>query len=345
MLTAIVSPSGKFYGSEQTLHSFLTYTDKSYHVYISRNDGSLLAELGKLGKHTIRSFRKPSLLYLRLLAYFIAGRYTCLYVNEGAHIKYVKILAMLFPHRKLLVHVRINEDTTRKRLKGLPPNIELISVSNYIRNQIKHSIKLETDILSSPFRIHQSDKAWRSSFLTTGKINVGIIGRVTDSKGMDNVRAFYQYMTTNRINFVSLHFFGHIENDKPKVKEFIQYVHRIEDSTIKFHGFAKNKNEMFDTIDVVVHFNENEPHGVIFFESLKNGIPFIGFNSGGIGDIADQLNITELMLTSSDKWCEDLTVKIQSIHQNLPLYTQARYLMNEKFSLKNYCARLEDKFK
>ena len=49
-------------------------------------------------------------------------------------------------------------------------------------------------------------------------------------------------------------------------------------------------NDIYSKIDLVLHLNIHEPLGRIFFEALDYGIPFVGFRSGGIGEIANKIN-------------------------------------------------------
>ena len=86
---------------------------------------------------------------------------------------------------------------------------------------------------------------------------------------------------------IEFHFFGDIDN---KLLTTTNYKSLSARSNVFFHGFIKEKKRIYDRIDLLLHVNENEPLGRIFFESLDYGVPFIGLNGGGIAEIAEMLD-------------------------------------------------------
>ena len=119
--TLMVSPSGSFYGSEQVLYSHLDYTKKSYTVFVPF--GSFFQKkLKRQHKHDVCGFSNIKLLYIKIFLKLLFAGYKTLYLNEGGHIKYAKLIAKLLPFVNVVVHIRLVEDTGSNRLDKLPKN-------------------------------------------------------------------------------------------------------------------------------------------------------------------------------------------------------------------------------
>ena len=340
MKTVVISPSGKFYGSEQTLFTFLTNTKNKYDVYVNRNDGKFKNLLAKQNKHKIHSFRNPILLYTKLLPHLILGKYKTLYCNEGGHIRYIKTIAKILPKSRFVIHIRLTEDTNGKRIGKSLPNIKLISVSKYIADLVYNNTKIDTQIISSPTREIQEKINWNQNINNQKILRLGIIGRLTPSKGIREMLSFVNYCENKCINNLELHFFGDIEEADKLVNDFLSFANNTKYIHSFFHGF-KSKIQIFESIDVVIHFNREEPLGVIFFEALNFGKPFIGFNAGGIGNIAERLEIQNLMLDISSDWEEQLISQITNLYLNIEKYKIAQIKMLKEYSIDKYCENLE----
>lgn len=198
------------------------------------------------------------------------------YCNEAGHIRYIYHLAWLFPKVNFVVHLRIIEDTVR--IKHSLRNLKFVTISQTIQRRFQIA---SFDVYDG---YHFSLlKNWHS--LPSGKLVVGIVGRVTSSKGIGLfTRDFFQICGVN----VEFYFYGDIDCSSSKLSENMQLLRGQEN--VFFKGFVSEKAKIYPFIDVLLHVNENEPLGRIFFESLDFGIPFIGINKGGIGEIAEQIN-------------------------------------------------------
>ena len=324
MKTVIISPSGKFYGSEQTLHCFLKNSTQNYRVFINKTDGQLLKKTNELKKHKVSSFGVVKSLYVRIFLGLLLNRYKKVYCNEGGHINYIKLIAKVFPNVEFHVHIRLTEDTSAKRLSGLPENVHLICVSAFIQSLVYNNTNLQTEVLSSPNRGVTKTDDWRTESNTIK--NIGIIGRVTPSKGINHIINFIEYLEEQKCNTIQLHFYGDIEHEHREVASLLSKENKCEHVLVKFHGYLK-REAIYNDIDMVVHFNEDEPLGVIFFEALNAAKPFIGFNSGGIGNIASNIGISDLMIDRNSLWMEDLKNKISSINQVIDRYKDAQSSM------------------
>jgi hypothetical protein len=336
---AVISPSGNFYGSEQTLYQYLLGTALSFDVFIKDEKNGLFdrLKLDNLNKHKLSKFKNARLLYFWIF-FLLIFKYKSIYVNEGGHIRYIKLLARIFKKRNFFVHIRLTEDTHQERLKNLPNNIQLISVSSFIANLINRSIDIETVVLSSPLRGGDANAFWDYNMLNNEKIKIGVIGRVTPTKGLNNVKQFIAHLESIQNNKFEFHFFGTLEIEIYSVKEFVLFSENLEFVKCCFHGYNNDKRIMYSYSDLILHFNQNEPLGVVFFEALNYKTPFLGFDSGGIGEIAGVLNISQFVDQQND-WEAKLLYNIQNL--NFSEFEKGLRIMHEIYSPAAYIKRLD----
>mgnify|MGYP000623817570 CR=1 FL=1 len=115
---------------------------------------------------------------------------------------------------------------------------------------------------------------------------------------------------------------------------------------IKFHGFVSTKDDIYSNIDLVLHFNKQEALGRIFFEALDYGIPLIGFRCGGIGEIANKIKYSDLVVDESINFNQYVlgTLSNLSIINNTD-FELARKNAIQLFSTANYAKILDQFFK
>lgn len=340
MNTLIISPSGDFYGSEQVLHDYLEYTDHEFHVAVNQR-GILLKKLKKL-KSVIYvigfDHKRLKQFYFKIFLSLLSNRYSKVYWNEGGHMNYCILLAKLFPFKEFVVHIRIIEDTDVRRWILRPTrNISLISVSKYIQDNLKFSSKLIYD----PYAFKSGDIP-NMLVANEGKFRIGIIGRVTFSKGIDGLVELIECIRKRGLE--SYYIFYLIGDISPDVLNS-SWLEKMEDEPlVSFSGFLGDKTALYDSIDCVLHFSKQEALGRIFLESLDAGLPFVGIDSGGIGEIgalagmnlylanaesedipAEVLNILELVRGGYTLALEDVRRAKQNISTliSLPNYINA----------------------
>lgn len=332
----IISPSGNLYGSEKVLLDFLKNTSNNYKVYVPKNS-KIQHEIKNL-RHTISSFSSLWLLYLRIFFKLLVG-VDCLYVNEGGHIKYIKILAKLLPHKKFIIHVRILEDTYSSRIGKITKNIQFIAVSNFIKQQLNRYEKVS--LIYDSFPLDEYKRIER--IVNTGQINFGIIGRVTPTKGLNDILEFLKYLDDKKENFI-FNFYGTIEDDKQEVKEFLSSLKDLKHITCRMHGFVQNSKSIYEQCDMVLHFNKNEPLGRICFESWGLGIPFISFDAGGIGELSRALGAEDYLVNTGSDWKEEMFNKIKNTLEVYPLIKieHIRKKIQEDFSVLSYVHSIEN---
>lgn len=337
--TIIVSPSGNFYGSEQVLFDFLTGTRIKYTVFVPAK-GRLIQKLVSQNKHYILPFQSVKRLYGKIFFLLLAGKANAVYCNEGGHIKYLRMLAGIFKKAKFINHIRIAEDTDTSRIGTLPPNITIVSISSFITKMLDKVNQQFIKTIYDPYFPQSTNKQIKVP--KENNFRIGIIGRVTNTKGLGEMISFCDFLEQKGIDVIGIHLAGDVEEDNAVVSMFVERSKNFNHVKVLFRGFIEDKKELYSSIDIVVHFSKVEPLGRIFFEALDFGVPFIGFNRGGIGEIARILELQNCMINDEMNWQQNLYQKILHIQDAIPKYEIAKANYLHRFSGSRYCKSLED---
>jgi glycosyltransferase involved in cell wall biosynthesis len=311
MKDIIISPSGKMYGSEQVLVDYLKYTGRTFSIYVCAR-GLLYNKLKKgLSQHTIHHFRKTKFLYFKLLLLCFAGKVGCIYVNEAGHSKYISLLARLFSSVKFIIHVRLIEDTASDRWPAAakPSNLVVVSISRCIQELLP----VPNVQIYDPYDFHLNEIRHRPK--REDKLNIGVIGRISVTKGIDTLIKLLEIVKDTPYNRTfHFHFFG---DPMPDVVDSGRYDQLCKFSNVIIYGFRDDVEEIFNSVDCVIHSSANEPLGRIFLEAVDFGKPFIGVASGGIGEIGSLLQLTTLLVDKADgDVSESLFRKLKFLHDN-----------------------------
>ena len=337
--TIIISPSGNFYGSEQVLFDFLTHTNNAYRVYVPHH-GRFVEKLVLQGKHKILPFANVKLLYVKIFLLLATGKVKNIYCNEGAHIRYTKVLARFFKRSRFINHLRIVEDTNSARIGRLPPNIALICISRYIAGFLPQYKPPVIETFYDPYISTGNVDHIRAT--DSNPLKAGIIGRISKTKGLANIEAFCDYLESNAANNLELHLIGDADKNNEEVSRLIEKSKGYQHVKVMFRGFIENKKDLYSSIDIVLHFSETEPLGRIFFEALDYGLPVIGFQAAGIGELAGELLIEDCMVSKKSGWQRDLLNKILNIKTSMSKYQAAKEILETRFSVAAYCRSLEE---
>jgi glycosyltransferase involved in cell wall biosynthesis len=334
MSSIIISPSGNFYGSEQVLFDFLNASNKTYQVYVP-NKSILEKKLRQEHKHIIKTFQSLPLLYFKLAIVLMFKRYT-LYVNEGGHVKYLKLLAKILPNRKFVLQIRLLSDTNCTRLKDLPSNIQILCVSKFIANNIPS--KYNPLVLHDPFNLPEPlEKKKRSKF------NIGFIGRVTPTKGLKEASLLLKELEAKKTK-VNINFYGSVETEKTAVNQFISQCKSYQYIKVEFKGFIDNKEEIYRDLNLVIHLNKEEAFPRIALESWAYGVPLLGFDAGGLGEINRMLDLSEFLLKNNENWLLQIQKLIQVVKENYPAseISKAQNIISKQLDLTRFTSKLEE---
>lgn len=338
----IISPSGNLYGSEQVLIDFLENSLETYTVYAPKKS-LLFNKLKSSNKHLIFNYNQKylKLFYIKILFKLLLNGKETVYINEAGHIKYIKLLAKFFKSKNFFVHLRIIEDTNKTRLGFLSENIKLITVSDFMKKNLNgYACKMIYD--PYPFSDNKN-----ILYELSGAINLGIVGRITNTKGFNFIETFINKINQTDISEKFMfHFYGTISNDANM--SFGKLLEKY--SNITFHGFISEKSKIYNNIDVLLHFNQKEPLGRIILEALDYNKPFICSNSGGTGEIVNLLELEYLGIDfNQNYWSEVLLSKINELKNNYNKYVnkiaEAKLKAKNIFSVIDYVNNLESIFK
>jgi hypothetical protein len=347
--TIIISPSGAYYGSEQMLHEHLIHSKKKFKIYV-KTPGSFYKKLKQSGlKHKLLPFNSEKLLYLKIFIQLLFGNYHSVYVNEGGHIKYIKLLAWLFKSKRFVVHVRLVEDTNKDRLGNtISPNIQLVCVSNFINNKILlNNPDINPTQVLTVHDYYISNDIKEPSQVKTEVIRIGILGRVSKAKGISKAKNLLQYWDKNIEQSVEFYFYGDVIEDED-VLSFKNAIKTFSSVKVFFKGFVSDKEAFFKTFDMVIHFNALEPFPRIYFDSMARLKPVLGFDSGGIGEQARIFGFEDILVKLDDDWSKNMSDKIIEVADNLyqhqiDIYNK-RDLFKTKLKVETYINSIESYF-
>lgn len=344
---AIISPSGKFYGSEQVLFDFLSTSYKKYDVFTPH--GTIYEKIKVHGVHTPRLFSSVKRLYAHLAWQLLCGKYDGIYINEAGHIRYLNLLADVFPHKHFYAHIRLLEDCSAARLGQEKNNITYISVSNYITHEVERNTRIKCHTIHDIYKPSSGTMGINDLKDHNGTIRLGIVGRVTSTKGLNDISYFCDYCENNpSMSHLEFNFFGGIDDHIPAVRDFVVRAENYKHITCKFRGFISEKRNIYQDIDLLIHFNKVESLGRIIMEALDYGVPFIGFQSGGIGELANLFGVGDYMVPDADCWEHTFYKRIMDTmvdyDATIQDYTKAKEQMKIICSPDTYTRKLENLF-
>jgi len=319
----IISPSGRFYGSEQVLFDYLSATKQVANVYVP-NEGVFKDRLKALETtHRICLYNSSSVpfFYLRVFFWLLTGRYKTVYCNEAGHSKYMSLLAALFRSKHFFIHARLNEDAAPHRWrKKNPPNLTVFAISKFIQEQLPFRSLLIYD--PYPFKTQYKVKpAAEQGF------RIGVIGRLSVSKGFDQLIDLLKAGKMKECVYDYL-LFGEADEELQKNGSLAKL---DQFPNVKQMGYCVNKEDMYCSIDCVLHLSSNEPLGRIFLEAIDFERPLIGFHAGGIGEIGELTGLTELLVDPGEKDIPAaLFNKIELVRQNKERFIHAVRTSKEK---------------
>lgn len=341
----IISPSGNLYGSEQVLLDFLKHTTHQYIVYLPQHS-LLYKEVLMLNKHCIKQFKPdhPVRLYLIIMFNLLLRGVKSVYINEGGHIKYIKLLAFFFRSVKFTVHLRMVYDAEGNRLGYKPfSNVQLIAISNHVAKKIP--AHWNCIVAYDPY-VFKKDLHHNVEIpVALGPVfRVGIIGRISPTKGFMEIALLLKYLESSEARNIAFNFYGSFSNDEnvqAKAKEIIAYKH----VKVIFNGFV-NQSEIYNNIDCVCHFCEDEGLGRVFFESIDRLKPFIGFQKGGLIEIASAFQLNNFLIEKNNEaWVNSFIEKLNytqdHYQETVNQIKNARQHFATKFSMHEYLHKIE----
>nr|WP_240347824.1 glycosyltransferase [Longitalea arenae] len=174
--------------------------------------------------------------------------------------------------------------------------------------------------------------------------NVGIIGRVTLTKGIELLLLLLDEISHRGAgDTFTFHLFGELSKDLPSA-----VISRLQNnSNVVLHGYVKGTENIYDKLHAVMHLSRVEALGRIFFESVDHGLPFIGLKAAGIGEIADLYQYNELMVKSGTDieiakgLFDALTALVNKYHVHKDCILKLKSKMAVNMSVKDYSSKID----
>lgn len=97
-------------------------------------------------------------------------------------------------------------------------------------------------------------------------------------------------------------------------------------------------------LDMLLHFNKAEALGRIYLEAIEHGIPLIGFNAGGINELARMMGLESMMVDGEkDSWPEEMKQKVMAMSEiwDRPSFEHAKHTLQSQFSARHYTLNIE----
>jgi glycosyltransferase involved in cell wall biosynthesis len=137
-----------------------------------------------------------------------------------------------------------------------------------------------------------------------------LIGRIDQQKGqLEAVKAFHLLNKTNTyLLIIGSPTLNENNNYLNTIKEYI-IQHKLTDSVL-FFDHIENITSYYSGFDVCLMTSKSETFGMVTIESLSNGIPVIGSNTGGTPELLQHRKYGLLYDVSS---IEDLVLKMEDI--------------------------------
>jgi hypothetical protein len=327
----VISPSGQLYGSENVLFDFLKGSSQKYKVYAPSQ--SVFLQKLKENSFDTRRFKNLKILYLKIFIQLLFQRRN-LILNEAGHIKYVKLLAKLLPKRRFLVIIRLLEDCNAN-LNNLPNNIQLIAVSNFIKNNVVSNRPVH--VIYDPYLLTERPTA--QNIQKNEKLNIGIIGRLTESKGLNSFVELIQFLSPDQKNKINFLFYGTYDDQNSWFRDFKTAIDNDPNLNYQLMGFESNQENLFNSIDIVLHFNKIEALGRVLFEAINYNLPFLCFRQGGTGELACELGLEKNTFLEVSEIVSKLD-KISKKNNDFEIQ-QAKEIIKREFNPENYASRIE----
>lgn len=329
----VISPSGNLYGSEQVLMDYLANTTLQCTVEVPK-DSVLFSKLIS-SRHRVHAFANVWGLYARVFLALLTGEYDTVYLNEAGHIRYIQKLAAIFRSTRFVVHVRIAEDAATDRWKNMRENIVPVTISDYMRELMDHDASIVYDLYDFPDTLPGMAEH-------TNPTKVALIGRITYTKGFREFVAMVTEMEGRGIlDDYQFNLYGDLISD---VIQDPGLAYLQGKSSVSFRGFVE-KDQIYAENEIVLHLSKTEPLGRIFFESIAYGRPFLGFLSGGIGEIGRKTGLERFLLRVGDGEIDALVNKLEEL-SNGKLYVpgeldQALVRMKQVYGVDQYTKNMD----
>lgn len=156
----------------------------------------------------------------------------------------------------------------------------VVSVSHYMVERFLQPLNKNIRVIYNGIKSNNSEETFSKKIGDSNKLRIVMVGNVDGRKYSMAVKLF-EYIENKYINDFSVDVFGQLvdQNIKHELEQF---------SFVKLHGSVKKINYHDFDLFLCTSSSENLPVSII--ESLKNMVPVVSFDVGGIPEVVNQTN-------------------------------------------------------
>lgn len=190
----------------------------------------------------------------------------------------------------------------------------LIAISQSVKKYYEHAFKRDLYLVYNGLPVNENTYCeYRTRFLGD-KINIAIIGRVTQAKGqLEIVKAVNELIKKYHHDNICLHIIGYegVDAYELELKKFVEEK-KIEEYVV-FHPFTSTPLDISQNCDIGVLCSKSEAFGRVTVEYMLASLFVIGSNTGGTLEIIED-NQTGLLYNLGD--VQNLAEKIDWVIRN-----------------------------
>lgn len=260
-----------------------------------------------------------------------------IYANSSVDAFSIWIAKLL--NKRHVVHVRefMYEDFGAQFLFGrkakkiyLEKSDKMIFVSQAVANSVVGNLLPTARVIyngvKKPNRI-------KKAYDFSSVLRLGVVGNLDVSKQQD---VAIKYMTEIVAKFPNVRL--HIIGDKKGA--YKNYIYKLVDdlhlnNIVKFDGFIKNVDEIYDKFDVLLMCSRSEAFGRVTIEAMQRNIPVIGYDSAGTSELIID-GVTGFKYTTIVEIVKALDVLISDSQKTREIIKDAKMRADSLFSEQAY---------
>lgn len=272
---------------------------------------------------------------------------TLLYCNGPRTLLLVLLLSTI-KKKKFIIHYHLEQkDMFSKTLIKLANKHRLhcanIAISNFIQKTNSLSEKnilihnwVTNDIFQQGKNILQNKIG--SLNMSTKKVNVCYIGRISSKKGPDILLKALLKLDRNLLDKLEINIVGDVGHEKQEsdyYKTLIEYTNQNDlRAIVNFNGSTLNILDVYKIADIVVIPSQwEEPFGLVAVESMATGCVTIVTNSGALPEIIKHEYSGFIFEKNDIQELADILVNcIYKKYDLLSIINNARKTVEEKFN-------------
>ena len=147
----------------------------------------------------------------------------------------------------------------------------------------------------------------KKEILNKEKVNIAVVGRITEGKGQNALVNAINMMNENKRRELNVSLVG--ENKNKYAISLIKKVKKLKlEDIVKFDGVIYEISKCYSNMDIVIVTSRNEAFGRVSVEAMLEGCLVIASNTGANSEIISHMKTGLLYENNNDK---DLKDKIE----------------------------------